>query len=159
MGLDLEAAHGVIDALAAELKMTPLEAAEGVLTILNANMANAIRSRTVQRGIDPRAFSLVAMGGAGPLQGVEVAAMLEVPEVIVPPHPGITSALGLLVADLKYDVIQTQFQVSTSASLDRFNREFTEMEAKLTARLFEDGLTAKDVRFERAGDLRYLGQG
>lgn len=159
MGLDLDAAHDVINALAAELKMTPLEAAEGVLTILNANMANAIRSRTVQRGIDPRAFSLVAMGGAGPLQGVEVAAMLNVPEVIVPPHPGITSALGLLVADLKYDVIQTQFQVSTDASLDRFNSEFIEMEAKLTARLSEDGLAVEDVRFERAGDLRYLGQG
>lgn len=159
MGLDLDAAQAVISELAAELGMEPLEAAEGVLTILNANMANAIRSRTVQRGIDPRGFSLVAMGGAGPLQGAEVAAMLEVPEVIVPPHPGITSALGLLIADLKYDVIHTQFQVSTSASLALFNSEFAEMEAKLTARLAEDGLSADDVRFERAGDLRYLGQG
>ncbi|MEO0990118.1 MAG: hydantoinase/oxoprolinase family protein, partial [Pseudomonadota bacterium] len=69
MELDPEAAHRVINGLAAQLKLDPLEAAEGVLTILNANMANAIRSRTVQRGIDPRAFSLVAMGGAGPLQG------------------------------------------------------------------------------------------
>ncbi len=159
MGLELDASNAVINALAAELELDPLEAAEGVLTILNANMANAIRSRTVQRGIDPRAFSLVAMGGAGPLQGAEVAAMMEVPEVIVPPHPGITSALGLLIADLKYDVVHTQFQVSTSADLDRFNGEFAEMEAKLTARLTEDGLTTKDVRFERAGDLRYLGQG
>ncbi|MEP0962128.1 MAG: hydantoinase/oxoprolinase family protein [Roseobacter sp.] len=159
MGLDLDAAQVVINDLAAELGMDPLEAAEGVLTILNANMANAIRSRTVQRGIDPRSFSLVAMGGAGPLQGAEVAAMLEVPEVIVPPHPGITSALGLLIADLKYDVIHTQFQVSTSADLALFNSEFAEMEAKLTARLAEDGLHADDVRFERAGDLRYLGQG
>ncbi|MEP1495343.1 hydantoinase/oxoprolinase family protein, partial [Pseudophaeobacter sp.] len=159
MGLDLDAAQVVINDLAGELGMDRLEAAEGVLTILNANMANAIRSRTVQRGIDPRSFSLVAMGGAGPLQGAEVAAMLEVPEVIVPPHPGITSALGLLIADLKYDVIHTQFQVSTSADLALFNSEFAEMEAKLTARLAEDGLHADDVRFERAGDLRYLGQG
>lgn len=159
MGLDLDASHKVINTLAAQLGIDPLEAAEGVLTILNANMANAIRSRTVQRGIDPRAFSMVAMGGAGPLQAAEVATMLEVPEVIVPPHPGITSALGLLIADLKYDVIHTQFQVSTSADLARFNSEFAEMEAKLTARLTEDGLTPDDVRFERAGDLRYLGQG
>lgn len=85
--------------------------------------------------------------------------MLKVPEVIVPPHPGITSALGLLIADQKYDVIHTQFQVSTSVDLARFNAEFAEMEAKLTARLTEDGLGADDVRFERAGDLRYLGQG
>ena len=59
-----------------------------------ANMANAIRSKTVQKGLDPRDFSLVAFGGAGPLHGAEVAAMLDVPEVVVPPHPGITSAAG-----------------------------------------------------------------
>lgn len=159
MALDLDAAKAVIDTLAAELGLEPLEAAEGVLTILNANMANAIRSRTVQRGIDPRDFSLVAMGGAGPLQGAEVAQMLELREVIVPPHPGITSALGLLVADLKYDVIRTQFQVSNAADLARFNDEFETMEAELKARLAEDHVSVDDVSFERAGDLRYLGQG
>ncbi len=159
MGLGLNAARQVIGALATELGIDPLEAAEGVLTILNANMANALRSRTVQRGIDPRAFSMVAMGGAGPLQGAEVAQMLSLPEVIVPPHPGITSALGLLIADLKYDVIRTQFQTSTSADLERFNRDFDQMQAELIGRLTEDGLSEKDVRFQRAGDLRYLGQG
>jgi len=159
MGLDLEAAQAVIAGLADELGIDPLEAAEGVLTILNANMANAIRSRTVQRGIDPRDFSMVAMGGAGPLQGAEVAQMLALPEVIVPPHPGITSALGLLIADLKYDAIHTQFQLSTTADLTRFNSEFADMEAELTARLTEDGLKPEDVTFQRAGDLRYLGQG
>ena len=70
-------------------------------------MANAIRSRTVQKGIDPRGFSLVAFGGAGPLHGAEVAAMLGIPEVVVPPYPGITSAMGLLTTDLKYDAIRT----------------------------------------------------
>jgi N-methylhydantoinase A len=98
-----------------------LEAAEGVLTILNANMANAIRSRTVQKGIDPRGFALIAMGGAGPLHGAEVAAMLQVPEVIVPPYPGITSAMGLLTADLKYDAIRTQFQTSVRFDLARLS--------------------------------------
>lgn len=159
MGLDLAASEAVIGKLAEDLGLSPLEAAEGVLTILNANMANAIRSRTIQKGIDPRKFSMVAMGGAGPLQGAEVAEMLELTEVIVPPNPGITSALGLLVADLKYDVIRTQFQVSNSADLKRFNADFDAMEAELTARLTEDGLTATDVTFQRAGDLRYLGQG
>ena len=75
-------------------------------------MANAIRSRTVQKGIDPRDFTLVAFGGAGPLHGAEVADMLGIPEVIVPPHPGITSAIGLLTTDLKYDAVRTAFQVS-----------------------------------------------
>ena len=159
MTLDLEASQRVIGKLADQLGLDPLEAAEGVLTILNANMANAIRSRTVQRGIDPREFALIAMGGAGPLQGAEVAQMLELPEVIVPPHPGITSALGLLIADLKYDVIRTQFQVSSAADLSRFNTEFETMEAELKARLAEDHVSPDDVTFERAGDLRYLGQG
>ena len=68
-------------------------------------MANAIRSRTIQKGIDPRGFSLVAFGGAGPLQGAEVAAALGVREVIVPPYPGITSAMGLLTTDFKCDAV------------------------------------------------------
>ena len=159
MGLDATAADTVITDLAARLGMDKLEAAEGVLTILNANMANAIRSRTVQKGIDPRDFALVAMGGAGPLHGAEVAAMLQIPEVIVPPYPGITSAMGLLTADLKYDAIRTQFQVSTACDLDRINADFTVMEGELAARFADDGLDAQDVSFLRSGDLRYVGQG
>ena len=147
MALDLNASRNVIGELANKLKIDLLEAAEGILTILNANMANAIRSRTVQRGIDPREFSLVAMGGAGPLQGAEVAQMLEVPEVIVPISPGITSALGLLIADLKYDVIRTQFESSTKPNLNRFNSEFAEMEAEIHERLAEDGLSPNEVHF------------
>ena len=104
MQLDEGAAHRAIETLADALGMNKLDAAEGVLTVINSNMANAIRSRTVQKGIDPREFALVAFGGAGPLHGVEVAAMLGFPEVIVPPYPGITSAMGLLTTDLKYDV-------------------------------------------------------
>ena len=104
MKLDEDAAHQVIEELADSLGMNKLEAAEGVLTVINSNMANAIRSRTVQKGIDPREFALVAFGGAGPLHGAEVAAMLGFPEVIVPPYPGITSAMGLLTTDLKYDI-------------------------------------------------------
>ena len=78
-------------------------------------MANAIRARTVQKGIDPRDYSLVAFGGAGPLHGAEVAQMLGIPEVVVPPYPGITSAIGLLTTDLKYDIVRTAFLVSTDA--------------------------------------------
>ena len=79
---------GPSPSLAGRLGLDELAAAEGVLTILNSNMANAIRSRTIQKGIDPRGFSLVAFGGAGPLHGAEVAAMLEIPEVIVPAVSG-----------------------------------------------------------------------
>jgi len=159
MGLDVEASRAVIGELAKTLGLGLLETAEGVLTILNANMANAIRSRTVQKGIDPRGFALVAMGGAGPLHGADVAAMLQVPEVIVPPYPGITSAMGLLTTDLKYDAIRTQFQVSVSLDVARVAGDCAEMEARLAARFADDGVPAADVEYLRSGDLRYVGQG
>lgn len=130
MKLDAAAAHRVIDALADKIGLDKLAAAEGVLTVINANMANAIRSRTVQKGVDPREFALVAFGGAGPLHGAEVAAMLGIPEGIVPPYPGITSAMGLLATDLKYDAIRTQFQVSGKVDLARMNADFADMERR-----------------------------
>ncbi len=105
MTLDAEAAAGVMDAFAAKVAMSREDAAHGILTILNANMANAIRSRTVQKGLDPRDYALVAFGGAGPLHGADVAAMLDIPTVIIPPRPGITSAVGLLTTDLRYNAV------------------------------------------------------
>ena len=159
MKLDEAAAHRAIEELADTLGVNKLEAAEGVLTVINANMANAIRSRTVQKGIDPREFALVAFGGAGPLHGVEVAAMLGFREVIVPPYPGITSAMGLLTTDLKYDTIRTQFQVSGSVDLDRLNTDIAAMEAQLRRQFEADHLQSANMSFIRDGDLRYVGQG
>jgi N-methylhydantoinase A len=138
MKLDEEAANRVIEKLANELGLGKLEAAEGVLTVINSNMANAIRSRTVQKGVDPREFALVAFGGAGPLHGAEVARALGIPEVIVPPYPGITSAMGLLTTDLKYDAIRTQFQVSGKVDLNRLNADLFEMERRLAAQFAAD---------------------
>ena len=130
-----------------------------MLTIVNANMANAIRSKTVQKGLDPRDFSLVAFGGAGPLHGAEVAAMLDVPEVVVPPHPGITSAAGLLTTDLKYDQIMTAFQVKGAVDVARINRDFSRLSRDLMAQYEAAGLRPERVEERRAGDLRYVGQG
>ncbi len=159
MQLDEGAAHRAIEKLADALGMTKLDAAEGVLTVINSNMANAIRSRTVQKGIDPREFALVAFGGAGPLHGVEVAAMLGFPEVIVPPYPGITSAMGLLTTDLKYDIIRTAFQISGNVDLDRLNADFAAMELQLNKQFAADHLQPDSLTFVRDGDLRYVGQG
>jgi N-methylhydantoinase A len=159
MTLDEPAARRAIGELARRLGLDDLAAAEGVLTILNSNMANAIRSRTVQKGIDPRTFSLVAFGGAGPLHGADVAAILGIPEVVVPPHPGITSAVGLLTTDLKYDAVRTEFQVSERIDLARLNRDLAEMEAGLAAQFAADGLDPSALAFVRGADLRYVGQG
>ena len=159
MPLDESAARRVIGELAAQLGLSEVEAAEGVVTILNSNMANAIRSRTVQKGIDPRDYALVAFGGAGPLHGAEVAAMLSIPEVIVPSYPGITSAMGLLTTDLKYDAIKTEFQVSSDIDFERLNRDFSDLEVSLRAQFEADGVDPETAAFERYGEMRYLGQG
>jgi len=159
MRLDPEAARRAVGGLAERLGLGLKEAAEGILTIVNANMANAISSRTVQKGLDPRGFALVAFGGAGPLHGAEVARALGIPEVIVPTYPGITSAVGLLTTDLKYDAVRTEFQSGDTIDLDRLNRDLATMQAELAQQLVADGVATSNAAFERSGDLRYVGQG
>jgi N-methylhydantoinase A len=159
MPLDRQAAERAIDALARKLGLPAMEAAEGVVAVLNANMANAIRARTVQKGIDPRKYSLVAFGGAGPLHGVEVARLLGIPEVLVPPHPGINSAIGLLTTDLKYDIVRTAFLVSAGIDLQRLNAELEDMERALRAQLTADDVDPAAATFECSADARYVGQG
>jgi N-methylhydantoinase A len=159
MRLDVGAAESAVGDLAARLGLDLQAAAEGILTVMNANMANAIRSRTVQKGIDPRDFVLVAFGGAGPLHAAEVAGLMGISEVVVPLYPGITSAIGLLTTDLKYDAARTEFQVSGKVDLARINCEFEEMECGLRDSLAADGVARERMAFTRAGDLRYVGQG
>jgi N-methylhydantoinase A len=159
MTLDRGAAVEAVERLAGELGLDLLETAEGILTIATSNMARAIRSRTIEKGHDPREFSLVAFGGAGPLHAAELADSLEIPEVLVPPHPGITSAGGLLTSDLKYDQMRTVFQLQGSVDADRLNRELDELEAELRELLQRDGVPDADVEVLRALDCRYVGQG
>jgi N-methylhydantoinase A/oxoprolinase/acetone carboxylase beta subunit len=159
MTLDVDAAQRVVSELAGRLGLGLDEAAAGIVTILNANMANAIRSRTVQKGIDPRDFALTAFGGAGPLHGAEVADMLGITEVIVPAFPGITSAMGLLASELKYDAIRTQFQLSSQIDLARLNDDLSGMERDVLAQFAGDGVAAGSVTLRRQADARYVGQG
>ncbi|MEM8952451.1 MAG: hydantoinase/oxoprolinase family protein [Pseudomonadota bacterium] len=159
MHLDAAAAEAAIQRLTSPLKLSLHAAAAGVLTIINANMANAIRSRTVQKGIDPRGFALVAFGGAGPLHGAEVAALLDIPEVIVPPFPGITSAMGLLTTDLKYDAIRTQFQTSEAIDLAALNDACRAMETEIAGQFEADQISTSSIAFQRFAELRYVGQG
>ena len=159
MTLDRDAAVAVVQELSVQLGLGLLETAEGILTIANSNMARAIRSRTIEKGHDPREFTLVAFGGAGPLHAAEVADVLEIPEVLVPPHPGITSAAGLLTSDLKYDQMRTVFQLQGSVDIHRLNRELDELETELRTRLDRDGVPGEDVEVVRALDCRYVGQG
>jgi N-methylhydantoinase A/oxoprolinase/acetone carboxylase beta subunit len=154
-----ERAEAAIDRLAGALDLDRHAAAEGVVTIVNNNMANAIRSRTIEKGHDPRGFTLVAFGGAGALHAAEVAAALDIPEVIVPPYPGITSAMGLLTTDLKYDHVRTEFVVGAAADPAALNGHLAELEARVRAELRRDGVEGDRVTVERAADCRYVGQG
>ena len=159
MKLDREAAIAVVEELARKLGLGREETAEGILTIANSNMARAIRSRTIEKGHDPREFALVAFGGAGPLHAAEVADMLDIPEVLVPPHPGITSAGGLLTSDLKYDQMRTVFQMQGSIDAVRLNRELDDLAGELRGWLQRDGVDEKDIEVIRGLDCRYVGQG
>ena len=141
------------------LTLDHLEAAEGIVTIANANMSGAIRSRTVQKGRDPREFTLVAFGGAGPMQAAEIADSLGIPEVIVPPYPGITSAMGLLTSDLKYDQMRTVFMTKGAIDAKRLDREVAVAAAELRARLREDGVADGEIEVTAGLDCRYVGQG
>jgi N-methylhydantoinase A len=159
MALDPDAAATALDGLAADVGLDRLAAADGVLRLANASMAQTIRSITVERGHDPRAFSLVAFGGAGPLHAAELAADLGIGEVVIPPHPGITSAAGLLTSDLRYDLMRTLFMTEGAIDGDLIDARFAELTEALAARLARDGADAGQVTVERALDCRYAGQG
>src|SRR5579862_527682 len=152
-------AFQAISKLANRLNLPLHEAAEGINTVLASNMANAIRSRTVQKGHDPRKFTLVAFGGAGPMTAVEVAHNLKIPEVIVPMYPGITSAFGLLTTDIKYELVKTELLLSTDTSASKLNDDIKQLEAAAREQLLKDGLPEERIRFSRSLDLRYAGQG
>jgi len=159
MKLERELAVAAVQRLADQLGLGLLEAAEGIVTIANANMSSAIRSRTVQKGHDPREFALVAFGGGGPTQAAEVAESLEIPEVIVPPYPGITSAMGLLTSDLKYDQMRTVFMIEGAIDADRLNDELAATADELRTRLHEDGVVHEEIEIAAGLDCRYVGQG
>jgi N-methylhydantoinase A len=159
MRLHKERASEAVGKVAANLRMSIQEAAAGIITILNNNMAHATHAITVQKGHDPRQFSLVAFGGAGPLHAVEVARILGVQEIIIPAYPGINSAIGLLTTDLKYDAIATEFTLSTEPDLKRLNADLERLEYEVHSQLRSDGIAEEDISILRGVDCRYVGQG
>jgi N-methylhydantoinase A len=148
-----------VERLSGRLGLSTGETAAGIVTLVNNNMANAIRSRTIQKGHDPREFTLVAFGGAGPLHAAEVARSLEIPQVLVPIYPGLTSAIGLLSTDLKYDLIENEFMYDRDADLDKLNADFARLDAEARAQLRRDGVPEAGITLMHAADCRYVGQG
>jgi N-methylhydantoinase A len=145
---------GVADPLGLSLP----EAASAIVRVANANMANAVRLISIRRGYDPREFVLVVFGGAGPLHGVDLARELSIPTVLVPPHPGITSALGCLLVDIQHD-LSTMFlgRVDAVDPAD-VEAEFQNLEDEAHERLRVEGVAAEDMQLLRHIDMRYVGQ-
>jgi N-methylhydantoinase A/oxoprolinase/acetone carboxylase beta subunit len=135
------------------------EAALGILAVTVHNMVNAIETNSVRKGYDPREFVLVAAGGAGPLVGADIARTMGIPNVLVPPHPGVTAAAGLLASDVRHEVAATGWQ--DLASLDHAAMEalFAKLEQEVRERLESAGFPAERATLERAADCRYAGQG
>ena len=157
--LDPSAARRVIeDKIATRLNCTVEEAAEGIIRVINASMTAAIRKLTVERGYDPRRFTLVPFGGAGPLHGVELARELGVSDVVVPLAPGVASAEGLVFSNLRSDRIQTHVIM-----LERLEETaFEQMLDDLTGQTMGDlstSMAGQDPVISRRVGLRYAGQG
>ena len=159
MRLDEEAAYRAIKEKCADpLGLEVVEVALGIVEIANTVMANALRRISVQRGYDPRDFVLVAFGGAGPVHANRLAAELEIPTLLVPMSPGTTSAMGLLVTDLKHDYSTTVIQRTDQLDVAMVNRLFGEMEERGNKALASEGMDHANIGFERQVEMRYVGQ-
>jgi N-methylhydantoinase A len=160
MQLDLLAAREAIErVIAAPLGLTVERAAAGMIEVVNATMVKGMRYVSVERGFDPREFTVIAFGGAGPLHATALAAELDAPRVISPPMPGVTSALGLLVADFRHDYSQTYLCALHDVDLEALNRLYAGLEAEALAQMGREGIAETHVVFSRSVDARYLGQG
>jgi N-methylhydantoinase A len=154
--LDPELARESIARLAVELQMDPEDAALAVLEIACENMANAIRMVTVERGLDVRGFALLAFGGAGPLHAFAVASSLGVETVVVPPRPGLTSALGALLAPPRVDRRWTRAFRSDSLDVQAVSDAFSTLERQVADELAAEGVEHPEML--RTVSLRYAGQ-
>lgn len=161
--IDAELSRRAIkEKIADPLGMTIEEAALGIIRILNSNMSLAIRANSVAKGFDPRKFALLPFGGAGPLNGVALAEAVSAREVIVPPAPGITAAIGLLVTDMQYEFTRSVLTVLkdvTQEAVERINGVIDELTAQCRKSLEDDGVPAYRQRFVRIAECRYHGQG
>ena len=148
--------------IADPLGLSVTDAALGILKIINNNMALTINANSVAKGIDPRGFTLMGFGGAGPLHSVALAEMIQAQDVISPVQPGITAAMGLLVTDLQYEYTRSVLQTLDDADDDavaRINSIVEALSVEANAQLEADGIEPAARRFKKIMECRYLGQG
>ncbi len=160
MKLDRErAAKALAEKIAQPLGFSLERAAWGIHEVVNENMANASRIHAVEKGIDPRRFSLVAFGGAGPVHAYQVAKKLRMETIIIPAAAGVCSAFGFLLAPMAFELSRSYIARLEELSWERLNALFAEMEEKGEKLLQEAGVAREDMQFIRSADMRYAGQG
>ena len=160
MELDVGRARTAIaEGVAEPLGLGVEECAEGIVRVVNASMIKGIRVVSVAKGYDPRDFCLVAFGGAGPVHSAELAEEMDIPRVLVPVAPGVTSALGLLMTDLRHDFVRTVLLSGDGLTDEELGARFAEMEDEALERMRQEGVAAGDVTLVRLSDIRYAGQG
>ena len=158
MTLSERAAADAIHNMAEEVGLSDIAFAEGMLSITNAKMADAMRTITVEQGIDPRQFSLVAFGGAGPMHAVWLARELDIKEVIIPRFPGTFSAWGMLQTDVRQDITKNFYFPISTVQDAVLKKTFSELEAEGLSGLQNEGVRAENIYFVRTADMRYIGQ-
>jgi len=159
MKLDAALARQAIDTkIATPLGMSVEQAALGIHRVINATMAEGIRFVSVKRGIDPRRFSLVPLGGGGPVHATALARELGMPRVIVPLHPGVLSAAGLLAAPVEHEAA-TGFNVAaTDVTLETVSRVYAELDARCSSLMANEGVLPEAVERHYLADVCYVGQ-
>ena len=146
------------DRVAEPLDLELHEAADAIIAVANANMADAVRIISLQRGYDPREFALVVFGGAGPLHGAALAKELGVPTVLVPPRPGTWSALGCLMVDIRHDLSEMFLRPASDADAGELDEAFERSRRRAASCSPSEGVTDDGVTLERSIAMRYLGQ-
>ncbi|MEO8475554.1 MAG: hydantoinase/oxoprolinase family protein [Actinomycetota bacterium] len=159
MTLDIEAARRVVGRVGDDLGLSLDAAAKGILAVTLAHTSRALRRVSVERGIDPREFTIVAFGGAGPLHAAMLLRELAMAGVIVPTHPGLFSAAGLVAADLRIDDARTLLWSLEPGRFDAVLTWYRERATRLRSQLREDGVPASRTRVVASADCRYAGQG
>ena len=152
------ARRAIDDQVGKPLGLPPLEAAYGVYQIAGSNMVGAVKSVSTHRGRDPRHYTLVAFGGNGPTLAMEIARSLEIAHVLVPPHPGVFSAFGLLLSDVEHEMHRTLLGRLDELAPGELELAYRELESAVIRQLEEEGYPASGITVRRYADLRYSGQ-
>ena len=158
MNLQLNKSKQVLKKMSDKLSMKSVGLAEGILSIINTKMSDAIRTITVKQGIDPREFSLVAYGGAAPMHAVWIAEELEIKEIIVPPSPGTFSAWGMLQTDIRKDLNINFYFPFAVVKKESLKKRFKELTNEASILLKSEGVTKNKMVFNFSVDMRYIGQ-